>query len=355
MKMPIKCGPVALLLAFSLPVLLSGCEKFVKQESENLAPFAQQTIDLVGTLEYSLTDSEVLYLRDIADHIDEDDPFARYLALEDQVGNMLIALVTYSLQIVTISEQDISDNDKANLIADVVVALIELVRQDEVIVNENRDDEAIDSILAQVRQQEEYLDALRLLMPLINEFSAHAGRVLNELDVEKQKAALLIDAAIDKKYASAIELNKEMRAAKDDMFRTLVNLSQYSVTRDKVYLDKMRSYGMFSVLIATENKKSLSTKELVQLHEAVTAELRVVNENYAQLMPDIREYQRSHMELLELIESKEDAIREARLTFLVWSRAYQKMASGKTDPAEWFDISETGQLLVGAAKKAAGL
>jgi hypothetical protein len=117
----------------------------------------------------------------------------------------------------------------------------------------------------------------------------------------------------------------------------------------------MKSYGMFSVLVATENKKSLSTSELAQLHKAVTEELRLVNENYAQMIPDVEEYQQSHRELIKLVESKEDAISEARLTFVLWSRAYQKMASGKEDPAEWFDISDTGELLFGAAKKAAGI
>ena len=51
-----------ILLALIAGCFISGCEKFVKQESENLAPFAKQTIDLVGTLEYSLTDAQVLYL-----------------------------------------------------------------------------------------------------------------------------------------------------------------------------------------------------------------------------------------------------------------------------------------------------
>ena len=103
------------LLVISFLVLLSGCEKFVKQESENLAPFAEQTIDLIGTLEYSLTDSEVLYLRNIHEYIDMEEPYARYFALENQVGNMLVALITYSIQIVTISEQDISENKKVRL------------------------------------------------------------------------------------------------------------------------------------------------------------------------------------------------------------------------------------------------
>ena len=193
------------------------------------------------------------------------------------------------------------------------------------------------------------------MLPLINEFSAHAGRVLDELLIEKSKVALLTDAAIDNKYGAVIELHQEMRGAKDDMFRTLINLSQYSVTRDPAYLEKMKSYGMFSVLVATENRKSLSTTALAQLHKALTEELRLTNENYVQMMPDVREYQESHRELLKIVESKEDAISEARLTFVVWSRAYQKMASGKTDPAEWFDITDTGDLLIGAAKKAAGI
>ena len=335
--------------------ILTGCDKFTKSESENLAPFAEQTIDLIGTLEFSLTDSEIIYLRDIHNYIEADDPYGRYMALENQVGNMLAAVITYSLQIVRISEQNISDNEKANQLADVVLALTNLIRDDEVVINENRDDEKINQTIASVRQQEDYLEALRLLMPLINEFSAHAGRVLNELDKEKQKVSLMIDEAIDSKYASVIELHEEIRVVKDDMFRTLVNLSRYSVNRDPVYLDKMKSHGMFSVLAVTRNKKSLTNKEIEQLHKAITAELTIVNENYSQLMPDVKEYQQNHRELLQLTESKEDAIREARLTFIIWARAYQKMASGRTDPAEWFDISDTGTLLFGAAKRASGI
>ena len=346
---------VQAILTVCFLMLLAGCDKFVRHESENLAPFAQQTIDLIGTLEYSLDDAEVLYLRDIEDYIDVEDPYGRYFKLENQVQNMLVALVAYSMQIVAISEQNISDNKKANRLADVVLELVDLVREDEVVVNPDRDDEKNQEVIARVRQSEDYLEALRLLLPLINEVSAHAGRVLDELLIEKNKVALLTDAAIDKKYGAVIELHQEMRATKDDMFRTLINLSQYSVTRDTAYLEKMKSYGMFSVMAATENKKSLSTKQLAQLHKAVTEELRLVNENYAQMMPDVREYQESHRELLKMVASKEDAISEARLTFVVWSRAYQKMAGGKEDPAEWFDISDTGELLFGAAKKAAGM
>lgn len=345
----------AITLTIILLAVVSGCAKFTKHESENLTPFAQQTIDLIGTVDYSLNDEQLIYLRRIDDYIDIQDPYARYLALENQVRNMLAALVTYSLQIVAISEQDLSENKKANKLADVILALIELIRKDEVVVNENRDDDRTSETIKQVRQSQDYLEALRLLLPLVNEFSAHAGRVLDELHREKRKMALLVDEAIDKKYGAALKFHEEIRLVKDDVFHTLISLSRYSVTRDPDYIDKMRSHSMFAVLVATENKKSLNTQELQQLHKDITAELQFLNKNYEQLLPDVEAYFEHHRELTELLELKEEAIQEARLAFVVWSRAYQKMASGKTDPAEWFDITDGGKLFYDVARKAAGL
>lgn len=65
-------------------VALPGCSKFLKQESENLTPFANQTISLVSSLDYGLSDNEILYLREIEEYIDEDNPFDRFDALEEQ-------------------------------------------------------------------------------------------------------------------------------------------------------------------------------------------------------------------------------------------------------------------------------
>ena len=236
-----------------------------------------------------------------------------------------------------------------------MLELSSLVNKDQVIQNENRDAEKTEEILISVRKTEDYLLALRLLLPLINEFSAHAGRVLDELRMEKRKVATIIDTAIDNKYKSAVRFHRELRLVKDDMYDTLYNLSQYGITGDVKYLEKMKSYGMYPVRVALKNKKSLSAKEQEKLHREITERLRTVNENYQQLAPDVREYNESVRELNRALEIKDDAIREAHLTFVVWTRAYQKMASGKADPAEWFDISDTGALLFGTAKRAAGI
>lgn len=51
--------------------LLCSCEKFVKGESENLVPFSKQTIDLIGSLEYSLNEAEVIHLRSIYHYFED--------------------------------------------------------------------------------------------------------------------------------------------------------------------------------------------------------------------------------------------------------------------------------------------
>jgi hypothetical protein len=267
----------------------------------------------------------------------------------------LTALVAYSLQIVTISEMQITENKKANELAEVIIALREYVGKDQIIVNEGRDDEGNEKIIAQVRKSQNYLEALQLLLPVVNEFGAHAGRVLDELRLEKQKVASQIDDAIDRKYRSTLKFHRELRLVKDDLYETLYNLSRYGVTNDPAYLDEMKSFGFYPVLLALKNKKSLTIKQQEQLHKDLTERLRTVNENYAQLLPDIVAYEESVRELTRIVEFKYYAIREAHLTFVVWTRAYQKMASGKTDPAEWFDISDSGSLLFGVARRAAGI
>ena len=344
-----------LCMVLAVSVAVTGCSKFLKSESENLTPFANQTISLVSNLDYGLSDDESLYLRKIEDYIDDEHAFERFDALERQAENQLKALVTYSIQMVTISEQNITENEKSNELADILIALGALVREDEVIEDTKRDVERNKEILAQVRASEDYLESLRILLPAINEFTEHALVVLDELELEKRKAARYIDEAIDKKYGKAIEFEHELRLVRNNYYNTILALSRYADTRDARYIEEARQTGVLPVVDALKGKKSLTNKEIIDLHKIITARMTMVNENYKQLKPDYDEYFLSHSELSKLVESKDAGIKEARLTFIVWSRAYQKMALGKTNPAEWFDISESGGLLMGAAGRAVGL
>ena len=336
-------------------LLVSACSKFLKHESENITPFSRQTILLVSALDYGLSDNEVLYLRQIREYIDADKPFERYLALENQVGNQLKALVAYSVQMVTISEMPISENEKSNKLADILQSLSELVNRDQVIVKEKMSPEQMERIMSSVRASEDYLESLRLLLPEINKFSQHALLVVDELEKEKRKVALLLEHAIDKKYGDTIAFKKEIRRVRNNYYNIAIALSEYSRTRDAEYIRKMRDYGIPSIVDALGDKKNLSNKDIVDIHKIITQRMQVLNENYDYLRPDYEEYIAYHKELKKMVASKEKGIKEARLTFIVWSRAYQKMALGKSEPAEWFDLSESGSLLMGVAGRVVGV
>lgn len=344
-----------LTIFFIVMAALPGCTKFLKQESENLTPFANQTISLVSSLDYGLSDDEILYLREIKEYIDVDKPFDRFDALEKQVGSQLKALVATSIHIVTISERDITENKKSNELADILIALNTMVREDEIIVDENINVDESKKILAQVRASEDYLVSLRILLPAINRFSAHAIKVLDELEIEKRKVVQHFDLAIDKKYGKAIAFEHELRLIRNSYYDTIIALSKYADTRDAKYIKQARAANVLPVVAAIKGKKSLTNKEILSLHKILTERMAMVNENYNQLKPDYDDYFTSHSELKKIVAAKDAGIKEARLTFIVWSRAYQKMALGKSDPAEWFDISESGGLLLGAAGRAAGL
>jgi len=49
--------------------LLTGCSssKWLKTQDANLAPFAEQTISMVGELNYSVSREEIIYLRGMVD------------------------------------------------------------------------------------------------------------------------------------------------------------------------------------------------------------------------------------------------------------------------------------------------
>lgn len=343
------------IIIFSLLVFLSGCAKFVKTQSEALRPFSNQTISLVSSLDYGLSDNKILYLRDIDKSIDKNGTFDRYVALENQVGNQLKALVAYSIKIVRISELPVTENEKSNKLADVLISLNDLVVKNEVIAGAKENIERDKKIIAEVRNSEDYLRSIRLLLPIVNDFSLHALEVIDELEVEQRKLVLLFEQAIDGKYGDAIDFEKELRKNRNIFYKALIAISNYAKTKDVAYLDEVKTYEIPLVNKTLKSKKRLSGDDILKIHGFATKRLAMLNENNEQLQPDIDAYYASFRELRDVVKTKKAGIKEARLTFIVWTKAYRQMAAGKTNPAEWFDISDSGSLLMGAAGRAVGL
>jgi hypothetical protein len=53
--------------------------------------------------------------------------------------------------------------------------------------------------------------------------------------------------------------------------------------------------------------------------------------------------------LNEIVDETIQSAHEARIIMLTWIRAHQKMSSGTSKPADWFDIGEVTKSLVKSA------
>ena len=335
--------------------LLTGCSssKWLKTESANLAPFAKQTISMVGKLNYSVSREEIIYLRGMVDYMGGKKFLERYQKLTQQVVRMLKGMVAYSLQVVAISEQSISIEKKVNALADMIIALETPVLDDDIVPFPITGEE-FDIVIKNIRASETYLEALQHSTPLMNKFQQHAGNVLDETKAELAALSTKINDAIDDKYKWTRAFDEEWRLIRDEYYKGMILLSNYAKTRNSKDFKALKKSRIFPIQTAIKGKNSLSQGELLKLHSKMTERMRVFNENSQFVEQDIHDYHKTILELEEIVKNHEDGMKLIRLTFIAWSRAYGRMAAGKTNPAEWFDISETGGLLMGAARRAAG-
>lgn len=114
---------------------------------------------------------------------------------------------------------------------------------------------------------------------------------------------------------------------------------------DQEGFDKVRESG--AIL-----KKSLLPKgqpsedELNALGKYLMTRLDNMDKIRQEIAPDWTDYREAHRELDRLLAEAITNLNRYRITVLVWVRGHQKMASGVTNPAAWFDINEApGKLL----------
>lgn len=337
-------------------LLLSGCfgSKFTSSQSANLTPFSQQTIQMVGAINYNISSDQAVYLRDIANYMGGQSVFDNYIKLEKQIIILMKAAVVYSLQVVAISEQEILVNKKVNALADTILVLDKTMHSEN-IVSEPRDEEKFNQDIEKIRHSKTYLLALQNSTRIINNFSQLAGKVLDNLRNEQNLLANQMDKAIDSKYAESIRFANKLRSLRIDYYKALTLLTDYGQNRKPETLAELRTIPIYTLQQSLKGRKTLGSVDINRIQTRLIKRVKILNSNYDLLLPDIDMYYKSLSELYEILQRKDLAIKSARLFFIAWSRAYGRMAAGKTDPAEWFDVTDTGGLLFGAAKSAAGL
>ncbi|MEJ2721714.1 MAG: hypothetical protein P8181_11345 [bacterium] len=320
-------------------LLLTGCSNFRSKRRVDLGPFAESTITLASDIQQGLTNKRPLYLRDYNDG----PAVAEFAVMARKVRAIIRGTIAYAIELVTLSDSNMSDAERCEALADYLDGLLRPVLAAPT-PPLNMTVAKLDTIVADVRSQKKLLDGLNAAQPIIDEVARASADV-----VEDTKNAL--DAATEEVRSRIESDNKDLtnavKALRNEQIRTIINVNYLKVYHegDPTALDSLFA-AQPSLKGIVKSPDHITAADISAIEQRLLFKLQALREMREQLAPDLELYWKQLQELQEMTDVYHRALRQAQVTVIAWDRAHQRLAAGITDPAK---IN-----LVGIARKAAG-
>lgn len=325
-------------------ILLSGCasmssvtKKFSAQQKANIGIFADHTISMLDQADFGFDRDESIYTREFLSSNVEGD-----LELQNglkEAGWFFGEIVNYSVGLVTIVETKSGEAAQVKAYQEFMSGF-----NREMLDKLELPPDYYATTIEEIGQQEEFLGALRKGQIITNAAARYMHRVLDQIEVDVDIVVKNLETLIDAEYSEVVLYQEALEDEKYTILRSFGLLYQaYKGEPDA-----------FDRLVA---EKSIRRKELLPKGEPTVDDLRAIGKYFGsqlkaidlieqQIKRDWENYRATHRELDRLHDKAIAQNRSARLITLVWLRAHQKMASGVSSPAEWFDIATLpGQLV----------
>ena len=323
------------LVVVCLVPALSGCatfkEKFQPKTKANVGIFADTTLSMLSQAELAFDKSEAVYVREFFDLAGKEE--LRLIKLNQETNGFIRGIIKYSLELVVITES----HDNA---ADQIKAYAEYISRfnEEALKRLGFDKERYAKVIEEVRQQTEFMDALRKAQPIINNATRYVNQLLDEKNVAIEELERKLDLAIDQRFADVIQYQAALEKEKYAVLRSLGQI--YGTFKgDLAAFDRLIQSGSI-------RKKGLIPKgrptddDLIVIAEHLMQRLKALHLIGTEISPDWETYRATHRELDKLYGQAIERLNRTRLLTLVWLRAHQKMAAGVQSPAEWFNIND---------------
>jgi hypothetical protein len=309
-----------------ISIVISGCAAFQAQKKINLAPFAENAVSIVSEVEYGLSQARAVHVR----------PFLggpatiEYREEWNKMGRFLRGIVAYSIQIVTISQSDISDKKKSGMLADYVGSLATPVFADPTLGFKITREE-FNSITVNIRNQDNYFDAMNAAQPVVDEVARVAEEVLRDLKNAQDAARLEVARRIEENHAPILKYRVDLKEGQERTLQSAVflgrwNKGEHGIEDSLLFHDP----GLKQVL---KSGQSLTYEKYNQISKILIARLEAGKLIQEHLFPEMELYQREMRELDELITIADRGIRQSKGAIAVWRRSHQTMAAGITEPA----------------------
>jgi hypothetical protein len=312
--------------ALALALMVAGCASFQSKQRVNLAPFAENAVSIVSEVEYGLSQARTIHIRNFIDG-----PAVKaYEAQWKKVGKILRGIVAYSIHVVTVSESNMSEKEKAVALADYLEAIAEPVRESQIGYFEITQEE-LKSTLDRIREQETYFAAMNAAQPIIDEVARVAGLVIEDLRAAQDEARVEVAARIEAEHAPVLSFREGIKETQTRTFRSLT----YGIRHAK------GEEGMVDSLFALDPQLKAYLKPGGKIDQEVTDKieqrfiwrLQTINLIQEQIFPELERYEEEMRELDDLIMIADRGIKQSQGAITVWRRSHQTMAAGITEPA----------------------
>lgn len=199
------------------------------------------------------------------------------------------------------------------------------------------------ALFARVRKQKKIMAALETAHPIMNGVSLHINALLNQMVDATDQVALEIEQRIDERF---VEVTRYYDILLDEKYAVLAALEKLY----RVYAGEKEAYQSLRESEAIRKKsliprRELSEQDLEAVGQHLMKRLDALHRIGQEIEPEWEIYRAAHMELDKLYDKMLGSIRIARMLTMIWVHTHYQMASGKTEPAEWFDIKNTGMAI----------
>lgn len=330
----IKLAVIALL--FSGQGCTSMSAMFTGEEQEEIRPFAQKTVEVLAVRDIQIRDNELLHLRRyVDDTFVELDELQRHM---NQVMGYREKLVEYSVDLVRLTEQYPSESERIAAYASHLEQMVGKPELSRLGISEAEWSE----ILANIRNQKTFLNALRGFQPVItaasSDFDALITKIETELLVATRKE---FDRRIELNFQEVNELLLILRNKRKELLAAMIALERYRAGDNKAIADFRQGnahvIGLFSVDAPNEERLTAlegDIRERIKYSTLLIAELNTDYENYEKTRAELDQKEVEILESLTIV----------RLQIETWTQAHHALASGVKKPGDLM------QLTVSAAK-----
>jgi hypothetical protein len=330
-------------------MLLSGCAsmegKFSESKSENLGPFATQTIAIVGESDFGFTERRAVFIRKYAIPGNSSPEVEQFFSDSGALDRLFRGIIEYSMKLVALSESGKSQEEQVEAYAVYVQGFrAESVKK----IGATSDNQQ--ALVSDIRDQDKYLDALQSAQPMIDGVTEYGEQLLADMEGSSKAAVDSIENQIDSDSVELMEYTDLLLDKRNSLLLGLQYIYEYE-NGDNEALERL----IESNIIRSKElqlKKDLTEKELRKVEDHLVARLESLTAVADKIEPDWVRYRATHAEVDNIYSQVLFEVRQARLALLTWERAHKLMSSGKSDPAEWFSLADAPGAILKMGSKA---